>query len=147
LGVGCALLAAFLYAIATIVAKQIKNFPPHLTALTQTSFGVLLLLPFADLKMVPLQGNHWYFLVSLGVIHTCVLYIYLYSAFKKLSYSMIAVLVFVYPVVAIIADRVVYNKEINLLQFAGIILIFSSSLGVTLGWRIIPKFRQKAFSE
>jgi drug/metabolite transporter (DMT)-like permease len=143
LGVGSALLAAFLYAIATIVAKQIKDFSPHLTAFTQTSFGILLLLPFADLQLVPLQGNHWYFLISLGVIHTCVLYIFLYSAFKKLSYSMIAVLVFVYPVVAIIADNVVYGKKIGVPQLLGIALIFISGLGVTQGWRFVPTFKTR----
>lgn len=141
LGVGSALLAAFLYSIATIVAKQIKNFSPHLTALTQTSFGILLLLPFTDLQDVPLQGDHWYYLIALGVIHTCVLYIFLYAAFKKLSYSMIAVLVFVYPVVAIIADNVVYGRAIGIPQVLGIALIFASSLGVTQGWRIIPPLK------
>lgn len=147
LGVGCALLAAFLYAVATVVVKQVKGVPPHLMALTQTSFGVLLLFPLASLQVIPLQGSHWYYLVALGVINTCVLYIFLYSAFKKLSYSMIAVLVFVYPVVAIVADYVVYGKEINALQMLGIVLIFSSSLGVTLEWRVIPRFEAKAVSE
>lgn len=144
LGVGCSLLAAFLYAVATIVAKRIKDFPPHLTALVQTSFGVLLLYPFASLDLVPLHGEHWYFLISLGVIHTCVLYIFLYSAFKKLSYSMIAVLVFVYPVVAILADYIVYGREIDLFQLTGIFLIFTSSLGVTFEWKLLPSMRQRA---
>ncbi len=139
LGIGSAALAAFLYAIATIIAKQIKDFAPHLIALVQTAFGVLLLLPLTNLESVPAVGNHWYYLVSLGVIHTCVLYIFLYSSFKKLTYSSIAVLVFAYPVVAILADYVVYGKTIDLSQFFGIVLIFLSGLGVNLGWRIFPR--------
>ena len=137
-GVGFALAAAILYAVLTLAAKQIQNQPPHLTALMQVALGIILLLPFTSLSEVPTIGNHWYFLIGLGVIHTCVMYIYLYAAFQKLPVTSIAAMSFIYPVVAMICDYLIYDTLISLSQILGILLVFISSLAVNLKWRFLP---------
>lgn len=138
-GLMLALGAAVLYAVATIITKRLKGLAPHLIALVQVTLGIFLLLPFADLSSVPMAGDHWYYLVSLGVVHTCVMYILMYSAFQKLQTPVIAVLSFIYPAVAILVDYVFYDQDLALSQFAGIACILASSAGVNLGWRLLPR--------
>ncbi|MEZ5647928.1 MAG: DMT family transporter [Alphaproteobacteria bacterium] len=137
-GLILALSAAVLYAIATIIAKRLKGIPPHLIALAQVTLGVGLLLPFVEFKDVPLVGPHWVYLISLGVIHTCIMYILMYSAFQKLQTPAIAVLSFIYPAVAILVDYVFYNQNLATLQIFGILLILLGGAGVNLNWSLIP---------
>jgi len=137
-GLALAIGAAVLYAVATLVAKQLKGIPPHLLALTQVTLGIFILFPFADFGAAPGWSSAWIYLVALGVIHTCVMYILMYSAFQKLPTPAIAVLGFVYPAVAIIVDYAFYDQSLHLVQFLGIALIMLGSAGVNLGWRVLP---------
>lgn len=135
-GIVYSLLAAVLYAIATLTAKRLKGVPPHLIALCQLALGIVLLLPFASLAEVPLWGPHWIYLGTLGVVHTCIMYILLYSAFQKLDTTKIAVLAFIYPVVAMFADFVFYGTRLSILQLAGVALILLSGVAVNRNWGI-----------
>lgn len=132
LGVGLALAAAFLYAIATIITKQLKNIKPHLIATIQITLGVFLLLPFVDFSVVPVVGDHWYWLFGLGLIHTCVMYILLYSSFQKISTSSMAVLFYIYPVVAILVDYVAYDQHLSVMQLVGVFMILVAGLANNL---------------
>jgi drug/metabolite transporter (DMT)-like permease len=131
--------AAFLYAVATLITKQLRGVPAHLIALVQVSLGTLLLLPFADFGAVAGLGGRWIYLVALGVVHTCLMYILLYSGIQKLSVGPIAVLSFIYPVVAIIVDYVFYGQNLTAGQIAGIALILLGSAGVNLNWAPKPR--------
>jgi len=133
LGIGQALLAALLYAFATIIAKRLKGIRPHLIALTQVTAGIVLLLPFVDFSGTGSIGTGWAWLAGIGLIHTCVMYILLYSSYQKLPTSLIAVLSFVYPAVAIVVDMSVYGTRIHPLQIVGILLICGASLANSLG--------------
>jgi drug/metabolite transporter (DMT)-like permease len=135
-GVAFSLLAAVLYAIATLAAKRLKGVPPHLIALCQLAIGIVLLLPFTTLGDVPLWGTHWFYLGTLGVVHTCIMYILLYSAFQKLDTTKIAVLAFIYPVVAMFADFTFYGTRLSLLQLTGVVLILLSGVAVNRDWGI-----------
>ncbi|QKW11049.1 DMT family transporter [Streptomyces sp. NA04227] len=132
LGLGQALLAALLYGLATVVTKRITGVRPHLIALVQVLVGIPLLLPFADLGAMSGTGTGWFWLAGLGVIHTGLMYVLMYSAYAKLSTAKIAVLAFVYPVVAMVADWAVYGHHIGLVQALGVPLIVLASLRVTL---------------
>ena len=138
LGLLLALGAAVLYAVATIATKRLIGIPPHLIALTQVSLGVFLLLPFARFEEVSLIGPHWKYLIALGVIHTCIMYILMYSAFQKLPTTAIAVLSFIYPAIAILVDYLFYDQNLTETQIAGILLILLGGAGVNLNWSILP---------
>jgi drug/metabolite transporter (DMT)-like permease len=137
-GIGYALLAALLYGFATLIAKRLKQVRPHVVALIQVCVGIVLLLPFVRLAETNGIGVKWGWLIGLGVIHTCVMYVLMYSSYQKLPTSKIAVLSFVYPAVAMIADYVVYRQHVSLIQALGIPLIVGASLGISLGWRLWP---------
>ncbi|MFF0204180.1 DMT family transporter [Streptomyces sp. NPDC005017] len=132
LGVGQALLAALLYGLSTLVTKRITGVRPHLVALVQVVVGIPLLLPFADLGAMSGTGAGWGWLVGLGVIHTGLMYVLMYAAYAQLPTAKIAVLAFVYPAVAMVADWAVYGHHIGLVQALGVPLIVTASLKVTL---------------
>jgi drug/metabolite transporter (DMT)-like permease len=135
-GLLLALGAAFLYTVASVVTKRLKGVPPHLIALVQVALGILVLAPFADFSGLPQQGFQWGYLAAMGLVHTCVMYILLYSAIQKLSTSRVAVLSFIYPAVAIMVDYGVYGHDLSPAQWAGMALILAGSAGVNLKWRL-----------
>lgn len=141
-GLGLALGAAVLYAIATLITKRLAGIRPHLIALVQVSLGAVLLFPWVDFAAVPPVGPHWLYLITLGVVHTCIMYILMYSAFQKLPTPTIAVLSFIYPAVAIVVDYLFYAQDLSARQFIGIALILTGSAAVNLGWRLLPAIRR-----
>jgi len=131
-----ALGAALLYAAATVIIKRLKGFSPHLIALVQAILGTLMLLPLVDFSHLPVNASQWQCLVVLGVVHTCIMYILLYSALQKLPTTVIAVLSFTYPVVAILVDHLAFGRTLSLHQWSGILLILIGSAGVNLKWQL-----------
>ena len=136
IGLAQALGAAFLYAVASIVVKRLKGLPPHLIALVQAILGTAMLLPLADVSSLPTAAAPWGYLAILGLVHTCIMYILLYSALQKLPTPVVAVLSFTYPAVAILVDYLAYGRDLSLSQWSGIGLILLGSAGVNLKWRL-----------
>ncbi len=134
-GIAFTLLATTLYAFTIVFSKWVKGVPPAFIAFQQVSIGVLLVLPFVDFGRIP-AGRDWFFLISLGVLHTGVEYVLLYAAFQKLSMALIAILSFVYPVVAVLLDYLVYGHLLSWEQLLGVALIALATLGVRLGWKL-----------
>ncbi|RQZ08560.1 DMT family transporter [Burkholderia sp. Bp9031] len=130
-GVALSLGAAFLYAVSSIVTKHLKGTPPHLLALLQAGLGIVL----------PATAAQWLDLVVLGVVNTGLMYVLLYGAIQKLPVAMTGALSFVYPVVAIIVDRVAFGQTLAWTQVLGALLILLAAAGVNLGWRIVPARR------
>lgn len=145
-GVLLSISAAFLYSVTTLITRQLKHIKPHLIATIQLSIGALILFVIAPLGDVPVAGQHWYWLLALGLFHTCIMYIFMYSAFQKLETSMLAVLAYIYPVVAVLVDYWVYGNAITGSMAIGILSIlfagFAMNNGLTLqrmGWALTGK--------
>jgi drug/metabolite transporter (DMT)-like permease len=83
----------------------------------------------------------WFWLVGMGVLHTGLSYVLIYGALPKLSTPVIAVLLFVYPVTAIVVDALVYGRALSPPQLGGMALIVVASLGVNLGWPLLSWLR------
>lgn len=132
IGVGQAMAAALLYGLSTLITKRVTGVRPHLVALVQVLVGIPLLLPFADFGEMSGTGADWGWLVGLGLIHTGLMYVLMYSAYQKLPTAKIAVLAFTYPAVAMVADWAVYGHHIGLVQALGVPLIVLAGLKVTL---------------
>jgi drug/metabolite transporter (DMT)-like permease len=144
LGLLLGLGAGALYAVTAIIVKRLAGIPPHLLALVQVALGVLMLLPMTDFSAMPTQAPQWACLVVLGVVHTCLMYILLYSAIQKLPTPSIAALSFIYPAVAILVDYIFFGQRLDAPQAAGIVLILLAVAGVTLNWRPWPGTRRRA---
>ncbi|WP_422650449.1 Multidrug DMT transporter permease [Cupriavidus sp. H18C1] len=135
-GIALALGAAFFYAVAAIITKRLFGVPPHLIALIQACVGMAMLAPFANLSDFAAYDGSWPMLVTIGVVHTGLVYILLYGAIQKLSTAMTAALSFIYPVVAIVVDMVAFGLRLDWAQWAGAAAILIAAAGMTLGWRL-----------
>jgi drug/metabolite transporter (DMT)-like permease len=140
-GVAYAVGAAAMYAVSSIITKHLKGTPPHLIALIQVALGIVLLAPFVRFDALPASGTQWLELIVLGVVNTGIMYVLLYGAIQKLPTSMTGALSFIYPVVAIIVDRVAFGQTLAWIQVLGAVLILLAAAGVNLGWRIVPQKR------
>ncbi|NYH18083.1 DMT family transporter [Paraburkholderia bryophila] len=140
-GVAYAVGAAAMYAVSSIITKRLKGTPPHLIALIQVSLGVLMLAPFVHFDALPTRGVQWLELIVLGIVNTGLMYVLLYGAIQKLPTSTTGALSFIYPVVAIIVDRVAFGQTLAWIQVLGAVLILLAAAGVNLGWRIVPQKR------
>jgi len=143
---GCALAiaAAALYAVATLASKRIEAVPPHVIALAQMLVGVLTLAPFADFAELPATAWQWNCLLILGVVHSAFMYILIYAAYLKLPTSTIAILSYLYPLVAVLVDYLAYGHVLAPLQMLGGALILCAGLAGTLDFNPLkprPKTR------
>ena len=127
LGVGCALLAGFFYSIATVIAKITKTITPTMMTLLQLALGAVILMPFVKLSGIQPTWITTYYLLILGVVHTVAAFILYYQSVKKLPTTTIAVISYVDPIVAIFTDVLFYNRALNGIQLAGIVITLVSS--------------------
>lgn len=134
-GIALSLGAAFLYAIASIVAKQLKGTPPHLIALIQVCVGIVMLAPLADFTALPQSMGQWSSLIAIGVVHTGLMYILLYSAIQKLPTHITGSLSFIYPVAAILVDYFAFGHALQPSQLIGSAIILIAAAGTSLGWK------------
>ena len=133
-GIALSLGAAFLYAIAAIVAKRLKGTPPHLIALIQVSVGIVMLAPLADFTSLPQSTGQWASIVTIGVVHTGLMYILLYSAIQKLPTHITGSLSFIYPIAAILVDYIAFGHALQPSQLIGSAAILIAAAGTSLGW-------------
>ena len=134
LGIALALGAAFFYALAALAAKWLKGTPPHLIALIQVSTGILMLAPFADFSAMPASAQTWSLLVTMGVIHTGLMYVLLYGAIQKLPTALTGALSFIYPIAAIFVDWFAFGHQLQTLQWVGVAAILLAAAGMQQGW-------------
>lgn len=134
LGIALALGAALLYAIAALIIKRLTGTPPHLIALIQVSTGVLLLAPWVELHGLPGERSALGSLLTLGIVHTGVMYVLLYSAIQRLPTALTGALSFVYPIAAILVDWVAFGHRLMPVQWLGVALILLAAAGMQQGW-------------
>ncbi len=134
LGFLMALGAAVLYAVTTLLTRRVVDVRPEVIALLHVFIGVMLLWPVLDIAALPELPQQWGYLLVLGLVHTCMMYIFLYSAYQKLSVALIAILAFLYPAIAIMVDYVVYDQSLSFLQWFGIMSILLSAAAMNANW-------------
>ncbi|KRD31980.1 permease [Lysobacter sp. Root916] len=135
LGIGLTFVAALLCGASLILSRRISRERPFAVVLIQCLVGVCMLAPFADYAAVADIGPHWYWLAGLGLIHSGVCYVLFYSAYPRLPVVTIAVLAFVYPVIALLLDYLLYGSVLSGVQLLGVALIVLGTLGVNLKWQ------------
>ncbi|WP_342359910.1 DMT family transporter [Terrarubrum flagellatum] len=135
-GIALALGAAFFYAVAAIVAKKLSGKSPHLIALIQVCVGVLMLAPFANLSTLPHGVAAWSALVTVGVLHTGLMYILLYSAIQRLPTHLTGSLSFIYPLVAVLVDVIAFGHRLHATEIIGAAAILIAAAGMNLGWSL-----------
>lgn len=128
--------AALLYAIATMVTRQLKHLPSAQIAVFQMLVGVLILLPMAIGSIEPMGWKSMATLGTLGVVHTAFMYTIMYAAFQRLPTQSIAALSFIYPVVAVLVDVVYFKVSLGEWQWIGMALIMFAVIADQQKWKI-----------
>lgn len=143
LGIGITIVGALCYAVTAVLGKKLGGQRPEVTSLCQTIMGVLIFAPLVQFSQ-SISLPSWGWLVGIGIIHTGIAWIIIYSAYPRLSTPVIGILSFIYPIVAIVIDWAIYDHPLSLEQAGGMFLIAVSTLGVRLGWRIRTGLRATA---
>lgn len=127
-GVALALLAANLYAVATLATQRLRRLPAAQIATLQMVLGALLLA-----EPVAVWGGSavfspraWGAVLVLGLVHTACMYTLMYAAFQRLSSQAIAGLSFIYPAIAVLVDLLWFGTRPTLAQWAGMALILGA---------------------
>ena len=139
LGVGLAAVAACLYAVATLTTRQLTGIAPAQIAGLQMMLGVLLMLPLEKTSLSGLALPSLGALLTLGLVHTGLMYNLMYSAFQRLPVSSIAFLSFVYPLVAVLIDLWFYQLTLSVVQIVGMLLILLAIVANQRQWPLWPK--------
>ncbi len=114
------------YAAVTLIAKSAKSSTgtsSFALAWWQCLVGVVVLAWVPFVYGWPQQPQAWAWLAGLGVIHTGLAYAILFAGMARLAIGKIAVLQFVYPLTAVVVDRLVYGRTLSALQIAGVLLM------------------------
>lgn len=128
-GVMLALGAAFLYALATLATKKLGAYAPAQIAGLQLLMGIVVLAPLTSFDLGALRPGAWASLLTVGLVHTWLVYNLMYGAFQRLRAETIASLSFIYPMVAMLADFLVFGTLLGPWQWAGVGMILLSLAG------------------
>ncbi|UXN57766.1 DMT family transporter [Phyllobacterium zundukense] len=138
IGVGLALVASLFYAATTLTTRAVRGVKPDVLSAVHCLIGCIAFLPFVN--MATLQGgtaSMWGWLVGLGIIHTGIVYVLLYSAYPRVPTTIIAAASFLNPAAALLSDFFVFDRSVTAMQAVGLALILLAGLGVNLGWPFI----------
>lgn len=133
-GLALAVFGSVCYAAVSLIAKQQRALSSLALTFWQCAFGGLLLAWWPLVHGLPVQYGDgqsavWAWLIGLGVIHTGLAYVLIYSGMQRLPAGRIALLQFVYPISAILLDATIYGHLLSRSQWAGVLL-----MGVALWW-------------
>ncbi len=131
-GILLSLGAAFCYAVAAFVTRRLRGTSPYVIALIQVLTGIVILAPLADFNALPSSPQSWAMVATIGIVHTGVMYAFLYSAIQKLPVVLTGTLSFLYPVVAILVDILAYGHVLTPGQALGGAAILLAAVGTTL---------------
>lgn len=140
-GIGLTLLAALLCGASLLMSRKIGKQRPFALVMIQCWVGVAMLGWFSSSAVFHL-GTHWWWLVGLGVIHSGIVYVLFYSSYPRLPVVTIAVMAFVYPLVTLLLDYLLYGHRLAAVQMIGLALIVLGTLGVNLKWTLA--FRRRS---
>src|SRR6185436_14138060 len=104
------------YAGVTLIAKTLRGASSLALAWWQCVAGIVLLLAWPLWHGWPAMGVAWVWLAGLGVIHTGLAYVVLYTGMARLPAGRIALLQFVYPATAVLMDWAVYDRALGAVQ-------------------------------
>lgn len=120
LGLGLCIGGSLSYAAVTVIAKTAGQISSLALAWWQCLVGTVVLAWVPFVFGWPDQGPVWLWLVGLGVLHTGLAYVVLFSGMAQLRLGQVALLQFVYPLSAVGIDWAVYGHTLSVVQLIGV---------------------------
>jgi drug/metabolite transporter (DMT)-like permease len=146
IGIGLTLLGAMLCGASLLMSRTIGKQRPFALVMLQCWVGVIMLAGFSSPGVFHL-GWHWGWLIGLGVIHSGIVYVLFYSSYSRLPVVTIAVMAFVYPLVTLLLDYLLYGHRLVAVQLMGLGLIVLGTLGVNLKWAPWPMRKRQVCTQ
>ncbi|MBT0569797.1 EamA family transporter [Curvibacter sp. CHRR-16] len=115
--------AALAYAVVTLIAKTNRSMSPLSLVTWQCLVGAVLLAWWPWTHGAAIHASNLAWLACIGIIHTALAYILIYTGFGRLSTGQIAPLQFVYPLTAITLDWIVYRNTLSAIQLSGVLMM------------------------
>lgn len=131
-GLGLTMAAMICYAATLLITKHLANVPASLLSLVQLLVGALALLPLTGMAGLRVDSESWGLLLTIGIVHTGLLYVLLYGAVQSLETDRLVIFSFLYPLTALIFDVAVYGVRPDWIQATGLVLITFAVLGEKL---------------
>lgn len=129
LGIGLGLLAAFFYALLTIMGKIIK-LSARLLVLVQTGVSSLIFLPYVVGRPIP-SGDSLLFLLIIGIVHTALALTLYFEGIKWVKVQHVGILSYLDPLSAIVFALLFLGEIPGIFSvFGGILILLSSYLVV-----------------
>ena len=123
IGVVLCIIGAVAYAGMAIAARSATTISSFALTWWQCAIGVVLTAWWPLWQGWPQTTAAWFWLSGLGSIHTGLAYMLLNTGMTGLRTGRIAVLQFVYPLTAILVDRLVYGHHLSTPQTGGVLLL------------------------
>ncbi len=123
MGVAFCLIGSICTACVTVITRRLREIPAGVLAWWQCALGTAVLWVWPMQHGWPEWGPAWFWLASLGLIHTAAAYTLMYAGMARLTTARIAVFQFVYPAVAILIDWQFFDRRLGGLQLAGIVIM------------------------
>lgn len=130
-GIALALGAAVLYAGASLVAKRLSHIRPHLLAAIQLTVGAAVLAPALAVTPLPSSSVGLLWLVLLGTVHTALLYVLMYGSIGRLPTTTVALLSYLYPVVAVVVDVLAFGHRLTVVETLGMAAVLGAAMAPT----------------
>jgi len=137
-GVLLAIVAAVFYASATLFGMSIQEISSLQTAWAQTGIGALLLLPIIAIPENTFSETNIALLITIGVVHTGVLYMLFFYGIRGMKTSMISLLAYLDPVMALLIDCFILDNHLTGLQMTGVCFIFGALAMDMVLKRLLP---------
>ena len=128
-GLSLTMAAMVCYAATLLITKYLAKVPASILSLVQLLVGALVLLPLTGATGLHVDRDSWGLLLTIGLVHTGLLYVLLYGAVQSLETNRLAILSFLYPLTALVFDVVVYGVRPDGIQVTGLALITLGVLG------------------
>ncbi|MBM6615887.1 EamA family transporter [Desemzia sp. RIT804] len=146
IGIGFGLAAALFYAIAIISNKKVTGLNDlHLTAMTLI-IATVILLPYVllttGLGTSQLAVPSILSLLVLGVVHTGIAYVLVFSGLQKIEGQTFAVLSYIDPLTAVVVSTVILQEPISGLQLFGGALVLAATFMNEFFTGKVPKTEQ-----
>lgn len=131
LGIGFGLAAALFYAFAIISNKKITGMDSlHLTTVTLV-IATLILVPYvmftASFGVGQLTGTSIASLLVLGIVHTGIAYVFLFSGVQEVESQTFAVLSYIDPLTAVMISALFLQEPITIWQILGGLLVLAAT--------------------
>lgn len=116
-GIILALAGTFCLSVITLLTRLV-DMNTYRFVFYEMLIAFLLLLPFVKVQS-PLVLNNWLAIITIGVVHTALAYVYYYEGLKKVKIQYGVTLGYLVPVVASLAGLLLFKEAVSIFTIVG----------------------------